>query len=381
MSTSKGPRMLQLCMVTDIQAALTPPPTSFSLGKIYYTTQWGPSGVLADPGRHLSIAEHGAYLPPNYAPSRSSFAGCTQGMISYYPVEDNSTYGQLTNNCHHAFRAAGSIEFGGAAAGTGIQRLPVVPSTQPGSMYSPGSPSPTDHVKIGNNSAVSNHTMSAPPSLSLDAATDERQRPVVLYHVPPKTSLGRRRGRQARAISVDGLWIDEAELVYGMNESNGIINVHECQWARSKSPCGMWVIGTKAFISSHIRKWHNTSREERNATKCQCQWGGCDARGMLKDSISRHVVSVHLGEVFFCKGCGKESPRKDVYEQHVEYNEGCRAAGAAVTHHTEIKMIDAYEALSRGGVSYHPPLKTSFVLNRWDVIARQKLYLHLGRSE
>ncbi|KAF9230606.1 hypothetical protein BU15DRAFT_57075, partial [Melanogaster broomeanus] len=123
--------------------------------------------------------------------------------------------------------------------------------------------------------------------------------------------------------------------------------VHQCQWARSKNPCGMWVIGTKAFIASHIRKWHTKSREDRKATKCR--WDGCDVKEMLKDSISRHVVSVHLGEAFFCKECGEESARKDVYEQHVERSEGCRVAGASVAYRTEIKMVDAHEALRCGG--------------------------------
>ncbi|KAF9232222.1 hypothetical protein BU15DRAFT_67657 [Melanogaster broomeanus] len=99
----------------------------------------------------------------------------------------------------------------------------------------------------------------------------------------------------------------------------------------SKKTCGVWAIGTKAFIASHIRKWHTKSREDRKGTKCQ--WDGCDAKGMLKDSISRHVVSVHLGEVFFCKECGEKSPRQDVYEQHIERSEGCRVSGASVTYH------------------------------------------------
>ncbi|KAF9232223.1 hypothetical protein BU15DRAFT_67658 [Melanogaster broomeanus] len=136
------------------------------------------------------------------------------------------------------------------------------------------------------------HIMSAPSASppsgeQSDAATDESQRPVVLYQVSTKRSLGRRRGRRARAINVDCLWIDEDEL------ASGTINVHECQCGRSTSPCGMWVIGTNVFIASHIRKWHTNSREDRNATKCQ--WDSC-----VRDSISRHIVSVHLGKVLFC---------------------------------------------------------------------------------
>ncbi|KAF9232225.1 hypothetical protein BU15DRAFT_67660 [Melanogaster broomeanus] len=245
---------------------------------LFDTTRWVPSGIHTDPYRHPSVVEHGY-----------------------------SAYGELLYTGHEDLRAA----FGGAANVPKLQRLPVVPSTQPVSMYNLGSLSLMNHVDIGNNlstyitsprhlvKSCSAPSASPPSGQHADAATGERQRPVILYHVSPKRSLGGRRGRHARAINVDGLWIDEDELVHGVNEASGIINVHQCQWARSKNPCGMWVIGTKAFIASHIRKWHTKSREDRKATKCQ--WHGCDARGMLKDSISRHVVSVHLGEVFSAK--------------------------------------------------------------------------------
>ncbi|KAF9222371.1 hypothetical protein BS17DRAFT_185528 [Gyrodon lividus] len=237
---------------------------------------------------------------------------------------------------------------------SGLQPPPIVPSIHPGSMYSSMSPSSTSAINIGGSLASSHHTMLVPPTSSYsgqhaDAVADQPQRPVVLYHVSARKGLSRRRVRRGCAIEVDGSWIDEADLLYGATEASGLISVHECQWSKSNNPCGMWIIGTKAFVGNHIRKWHNNRREDRNTTKCRCQWEGCDKRGMLKDSINRHILSVHLGEVFFCKECGDESPRKDVYEQHVEHSKGCRDAGAMVTYQAEIKIINAHEALKRGG--------------------------------
>ncbi|KAF9232219.1 hypothetical protein BU15DRAFT_81483 [Melanogaster broomeanus] len=237
----------------------------------------------------------------------------------------------------NVFHTAGNVSFGGAVDVPNLQLLPVAPST-PGSMYSSGSRSLTIPVNVGSTAVSSSHIMSAPPPSAgqrAAAATDEPQHPVVLFHVSPKRSLGRRRGRRACAINVDA--------VSSMSTNASGLD--------PKTHAGMWVIGTKGFIASHIQKWHTKSREDRKSTKCQ--WDGCDAGVMLKDSIGRHIVNIHLGELLFCNECGKESPRKDVYEQHLERSEGCRAAGAAVTYLTEIKMIDAHEALKRRGAVRH----------------------------
>ena len=66
---------------------------------------------------------------------------------------------------------------------------------------------------------------------------------------------------------------------------------------------------------------------------------------MLKDSINRHVVTVHLGEGFHCRGCDQEFPRKDVYNQHAEDSEVCRDAGAAMVYGTASRMIDTRQVL------------------------------------
>lgn len=72
---------------------------------------------------------------------------------------------------------------------------------------------------------------------------------------------------------------------------------------------------------------------------------------MLKESIARHVLSVHLGEMWECQGCGKGIARKDAYGRHVVKAdlEGCRTAGALVTYSAEVRVIDARAALESGG--------------------------------
>ncbi|KAF8557862.1 hypothetical protein OG21DRAFT_1504845 [Imleria badia] len=126
-----------------------------------------------------------------------------------------------------------------------------------------------------------------------------------------------------------------------------MISVHECHWAKSSDPCETWIIGSRSRVSAHIRKWHAQKHVER---RVKCLWDGCTtSKAMLKDSINRHVVTVHLDEGFHCQGCNEFFSRKDVYGQHVESGEVCREAGAAIVYGTERREIDARQALQLGG--------------------------------
>ena len=69
---------------------------------------------------------------------------------------------------------------------------------------------------------------------------------------------------------------------------------------------------------------------------------------MHKDSINRHVVTIHLGEGFHCNGCNQELSRQDVYDRHVRKNEACKRLGVAMVYGTERRVIDTRQAL-RGG--------------------------------
>ena len=138
----------------------------------------------------------------------------------------------------------------------------------------------------------------SPPSVR-DFARDERWLPIVIYCPPEKKASGRRRYRRACAIKIEGMWIDKEDLYTGAGQGNGMISVHECQWAKYNNPCGMWIIGSKSHIGAHIRRWHRQAHTEDSKT--YCLWDGCTTnKVMLKDSINRRVVSVHLGEAFHC---------------------------------------------------------------------------------
>jgi hypothetical protein len=72
---------------------------------------------------------------------------------------------------------------------------------------------------------------------------------------------------------------------------------------------------------------------------------------MLKESISRHILNIHLGETWECQGCEKAITRKDVYGRHAVSSdfEGCRTAGALITYSADVRVINARAALDSGG--------------------------------
>jgi hypothetical protein len=76
---------------------------------------------------------------------------------------------------------------------------------------------------------------------------------------------------------------------------------------------------------------------------------------MLKESIARHIVSVHMNEVWECQGCGKQISRNDAFGLHATRSdsEECRTSGALITYSSDARAIDARGALDNaGGVRY-----------------------------
>ena len=66
---------------------------------------------------------------------------------------------------------------------------------------------------------------------------------------------------------------------------------------------------------------------------------------MLRHSVNRHVVAIHFGELFHC--CRQVFPRKDVYNQHIEGNEACRDAGAAILYEPGYRVINTRRVLQQ----------------------------------
>ncbi|KAG1824038.1 hypothetical protein EV424DRAFT_1396664 [Suillus variegatus] len=48
-----------------------------------------------------------------------------------------------------------------------------------------------------------------------------------------------------------------------------------------------------------------------------CHWDGC-GKEMQKESISRHIVTVHLSDKMKCGSCGKQFTRSDSKLRHLK---------------------------------------------------------------
>ncbi|KAF8834010.1 hypothetical protein BDN67DRAFT_1016957 [Paxillus ammoniavirescens] len=117
-----------------------------------------------------------------------------------------------------------------------------------------------------------------------------------VYHSPQNSSANpsRRRSRPARAIEHDGLLMDEEELLEGLMAPSGKITVHECRWEENSSPCHLWIKGDKSCINTHIQRWHG-GKPGGDKFEADCRWSTCGKK-MLKESVCRHVVNIHLEE-------------------------------------------------------------------------------------
>ncbi|KAH7929570.1 hypothetical protein BV22DRAFT_122433 [Leucogyrophana mollusca] len=84
--------------------------------------------------------------------------------------------------------------------------------------------------------------------------------------------------------------IDNEFIESGRAASGDILYVHECRWDLHRSPCRSWIGSDRSFIGKHLQKRHRMREAGGNA---YCNWDGC-GMAMLKGSIPRHIVSIHL---------------------------------------------------------------------------------------
>ena len=173
---------------------------------------------------------------------------------------------------------------------------------------------------------------------------------LIFSRAPHRHSAGPSRRRHApRAIEYNGLWIDEEELRTALFEHDGKLIVHQCRWEENASRCGLWIIGDKSSINVHIQRWHERV-PGGDKSQADCRWAGC-AKMMLKESIPRHIVAIHLDEVWECQGCRKELVRNDAYGRHAAKSgsPACQTSGAVISYSANAREIDARAALESGG--------------------------------
>ena len=176
-------------------------------------------------------------------------------------------------------------------------------------------------------------------------------RPRLILHRSPNRNpaSSSRRRCAARAIEHNSLRVDEDELRKALLEPDGKLIVHQCRWDEGHPRCGLWITGDKSSINVHIQQWHGGTRGG-DKSQANCRWPGC-GQTMLKESIPRHIVTIHLDEVWECQGCGKNFVRNDAYGRHAARSESpaCQTSGALVSYSADAREIDARAALESGG--------------------------------
>ena len=80
------------------------------------------------------------------------------------------------------------------------------------------------------------------------------------------------------------------------------------------------------------RAYPEVARRKAWRGQVDCRWSAC-GKMMLKKSIKRHMLTIHLGEMWKCQGYEKEIDRNDTYGRRWVVRsdfEACLSSGALI---------------------------------------------------
>ncbi|KAG2347583.1 hypothetical protein BDR05DRAFT_958341 [Suillus weaverae] len=105
-----------------------------------------------------------------------------------------------------------------------------------------------------------------------------------------------------------------------MDDMDGTPNV--CRWGGGS--CISLLTSDKSEVAKHLHLLHGI-KPGGDKDKMSCKWQGC-GKEMKKESISRHVVAVHMNNKTECDSCGKQFARLDSKLRHLKKSkrEECR---------------------------------------------------------
>ncbi|KAG1781839.1 hypothetical protein EV702DRAFT_1067202 [Suillus placidus] len=106
-----------------------------------------------------------------------------------------------------------------------------------------------------------------------------------------------------------------------MDDMDGTSNF--CRWDGGGS-CTSLLTSDKSEVAKHLQLLHGV-KSGGDKDKMSCEWHGC-GKVMKKESISRHVVAVHMSNKTECDSCGKQFARLDSKLRHLKNSkrEECR---------------------------------------------------------
>ncbi|KAI9566835.1 hypothetical protein HD554DRAFT_2112979, partial [Boletus coccyginus] len=89
----------------------------------------------------------------------------------------------------------------------------------------------------------------------------------------------------------------------------------ECRWLTNGAPCGMRVVADRRNVIKHLRD-HDIRPGEDKARQ-RCFWESCTMT-LNKESLVRHILTVHLKEGVKCAECGLSFAREDSLKRHLK---------------------------------------------------------------
>jgi len=85
-----------------------------------------------------------------------------------------------------------------------------------------------------------------------------------------------------------------------------------CHWGH----CYSYLEAEKSEVAKHLQVVHDI-KPGGDKLYIKCMWDGC-GKSMKKESISRHIVAVHLSQKTECGSCGKQFARWDSKLRHIK---------------------------------------------------------------
>ncbi|KAG8220771.1 hypothetical protein J3R82DRAFT_2202 [Butyriboletus roseoflavus] len=89
---------------------------------------------------------------------------------------------------------------------------------------------------------------------------------------------------------------------------------YPCQWFDGAIPCNEVVSSTKSAIGQHLLDAH-AIRLKGDKTTQVCLWEACQ-KTMRRESIARHILTVHMQDKVLCPSCRLRFARADSMQRH-----------------------------------------------------------------
>ncbi|KIJ14445.1 hypothetical protein PAXINDRAFT_100160 [Paxillus involutus ATCC 200175] len=112
------------------------------------------------------------------------------------------------------------------------------------------------------------------------------------------------------------LFFDELKHSVGTGNAASDLRTYQCLWSPKDVPCLTLVSRDRRSVIDHLHDVHGVKPGD-DKTPQKCLWRLC-TKTMNKESIPRHILTVHLKEKAHCTKCGLSFAREDSLKRHLK---------------------------------------------------------------